>query len=120
MWSDSSFELGDTSYTDSAGKRVRVRSKRAAKFKAPAEVKPRNQTRTRKTSVEKPKTRRTGRRRAVVQSDSEEEFDREAEMEKLGEGKFSPIHDDFYGQSPKDDRPNNIEVLSLEDVKASV
>ena len=40
-------------------------------------------------------------------------------MERLGEESFSPIHDDFYGSSPKDDRPNNIEVLSLEDVKAT-
>ena len=73
----------------------------------------------RKTSIEKPKLRRTGRRRTVIQSDSEEEIDREEEMERLGEESFSPIHDDFYGSSPKDDRPNNIEVLSLEDVKAT-
>ena len=73
----------------------------------------------RKTSTEKPKLRRTGRRRTVIQSDSEEEIDREEEMERLGEESFSPIHDDFYGSSPKDDRPNNIEVLSLEDVKAT-
>ena len=127
---DSSFECGETSFNDSiVEKRVKVRSKRATKFREPpASANPpgrpgRGRPRASKTNPKKNAENSVGRprrRRRIIESDSDEEEDREEEMEKLVEQRLSPMVDDFEGHSPEDGRPNNVELLSIEDVKASL
>ena len=52
----------------------------------------------------------------MVESDSEEEFNRDEV--RLSDSDY--MDDDFEGNSPQQDRPNNIELLSLDDVRASL
>ena len=126
---DSSFECRDDSYVETPQKPVRVRSKRASKFHVQDVPPPTRQTRGRSTRSTRKTSDASGRQRrraTIIESSDEEEEDDDDEEEeedrddRVGsDADYSPLADNFQGQSPDDERPNNTEVLSLDDIRAS-
>ncbi|CAG5105488.1 Oidioi.mRNA.OKI2018_I69.chr1.g2170.t3.cds [Oikopleura dioica] len=94
---DTSFELVPKKQAAQPSKPLRVQSKRMSKFK----------------NAPKRTTRGRGRRGKKNEDFSDEENERDDE--ELHEVEL--IIDDFEGRSPDSDRPNNVEMMSLSDVR---